>query len=318
MKTGDIALFIGAMALAPGLAHAQDINATPNYGSVTLATGFNPDPHTINVVAGGNIQASTLGGSCTGTISSSPDYRVTYTAGTTFPLIIRTSSGSDTTLVVNGADGSWYCDDDSAGSSNAQVRFNSPRSGVYDIWVGSYSSGTTPTATLMITELANDTPAPAPQPAPVPAPQPAPQPMPPAPQPDASMKATYGEITLSSGFTPDPRRIPLRAGGNIDVSGLGDQCQGSVARAPDFRIEYHAGRQPLIIRTDSTSDTTLVVNDPDGMWQCNDDGAGTDSAGNSSNAELLFDKPPSGTYEIWVGTYGGGTAAATLIVTERP
>ena len=49
-------------------------------------------------------------------------------------------------------DGQWHCDDDSGDGTNAQVRFAKPASGVYDIWVGTYSGGTNP-ARLEITEL---------------------------------------------------------------------------------------------------------------------------------------------------------------------
>ena len=68
------------------------------------------------------------------------------------PLAIRTEAGTDTTLVVNGPDGQWYCDDDSGGGTNAQVYFAKPSSGTYDIWVGTYGGGTQP-ATLLITEV---------------------------------------------------------------------------------------------------------------------------------------------------------------------
>ena len=48
------------------------------------------------------------------------------------------------------------------------------------------------------------------------APDPAPEPSPTSTlTPDASLTAAYGEITLRSGFTPDPRRIALRAGGPV-------------------------------------------------------------------------------------------------------
>jgi hypothetical protein len=130
--------------------------------------------------------------------------------------------------------------------------------------------------------------------------------------PDAGMTATYGEINLRSGFTPDPRRIPLRAGGPVPAANVSDSCRGSIARAPEYQITYTAGRQPLIIRTESATDTTLVINDPDGVWHCDDDSRG------GGNAEVNLDKPSAGVYDIWVGTFGGGTAAATLILTERP
>ena len=128
-----------------------DTSARATYGETYLSSGFTPDPHQVSVVAGGGLQASTVSSSCRGSIATAPDYQITYTAGS-LPLAIQTRSGADTTLVVNGPDGEWYCDDDSGGGNNAQVYFSKPSSGVYDIWVGTYSGGNQ-SATLLITEV---------------------------------------------------------------------------------------------------------------------------------------------------------------------
>lgn len=49
------------------------------------------------------------------------------------------------------------------------------------------------------------------------------------------------------------------------------------------------------------SGSTLVISGPGGEWVCDDD------SGPEHNAEVVFDKPESGVYDVWVGTYGGGT-----------
>jgi hypothetical protein len=292
---------------------APNAGLAATYGSRTLYSGFTPDPYTVSVTSGGPLQAASVGSGCTGTIARAPDFELTYTAGS-LPLIFRTLASTDTTLVINGPNGSWFCDDDSAGQTNAEVRFSSPQSGVYDVWVGSYS-GPGGAATLQITEIGSGDDVGGPTVF-VPAPPPVVTPAPPSAtstlMPDAGMTATYGEINLRSGFTPDPRRIPLRAGGPVPAANASDGCRGSIARAPDYQITYTAGRQPLIVRTESATDTTLVINDPDGVWHCDDDSRG------EGNAEVHLDKPSAGVYDIWVGTFGGGTAAATLILTERP
>lgn len=139
-----------ALLLGAGAASAQNVGLTPNFGDIRLQAGFTPDPYRVNVIAGGSVDGGRLPGACTGMISDAPDFRVTYTAGQ-FPLVFRTVSSTDTTLIINGADGRWYCDDDSFGDGDAQVRINQPGSGTYDIWVGVFS-GDSAQATLIITE----------------------------------------------------------------------------------------------------------------------------------------------------------------------
>jgi len=110
----------------------------------------------------------------------------------------------------------------------------------------------------------------------------------------------YGTINLRSGFLPDPRIIALQSGGNIDVSQQNSNCRGFITNAPDVRLNYVAGSLPLYISVESSADTTLVVNAPDGTWYCDDDG-GT----RGLNPSIRFETPQTGRYEIWVGTYGG-------------
>ena len=73
-----------AIAAAP--AAAQDIAEQPHYGSITLDSGFIPDPHEVVLQAGGTNDARSLGGDCRGYIATAPDYNLYYTAG-------RTSAG---------------------------------------------------------------------------------------------------------------------------------------------------------------------------------------------------------------------------------
>lgn len=127
---------VSALSLAAP-AFAQNAGLDPNFGSRSLSAGFTPDPYSIDVVAGGDVDAARLGRGCVGKISDAPDFRLTYDADG-LPLAFRTRAASDTTLVINGPDGTWYCDDDSWSDGDAEVRFNRPQSGVYDVWIGTY------------------------------------------------------------------------------------------------------------------------------------------------------------------------------------
>lgn len=124
-------------ALAMGAAaSAQNYSLNPNFGTFSLNAGFLPDPYTVNVIAGGNINANRLGSGCVGSISDAPDVRLNFNGGR---ISIGAESNADTTIVVNGPDGRWYCNDDFDGL-NPRVTLSG--SGQYDIWVGTFSGGT--------------------------------------------------------------------------------------------------------------------------------------------------------------------------------
>ena len=99
---------------------------------------------------------------------------------------------------------------------------------------------------------------------------------------DASLTPRFGEVDLEAGFAPDPFRRNVTAGGRTDASDLG-------------------------------GDATLVINEPNGAWDCNDDGNGS----GGTNPGIRFRHPTTGQYDIWVGSLSGGRpSAARLVITE--
>lgn len=147
------------LAAAPALAQKDGGGAEsgsqilpPAYGVVTLETGYVDDPFGVALQAGGQADASTFDSNCWGNVAEAPDVTLDYTAGNTFPLNIYVGSNADTTLMVLDPSGAFTCNDDTNGLQPA-VFFDSPQSGEYDIWVGTYSSGSFPEATLFISEV---------------------------------------------------------------------------------------------------------------------------------------------------------------------
>ena len=115
---------------------------------VSLSAGFLPDPVTFEVYSGGGNDASNIGGSCVGMIADSPDVVVNFdSAGG--PLSFGVYSDGDTSLVINGPDGRYYCNDDSNGL-NPSFGWDSAPSGQYDIWVGAV--GQPASSTVVVTE----------------------------------------------------------------------------------------------------------------------------------------------------------------------
>jgi hypothetical protein len=292
------AAIIAAIAAGSAPAAAQDYSLQPSFGSIRLSSGFLPDPYERRLTAGGAIRAQDRFSNCRGYIANAPDFSLYYTAGSQ-DLFINVDSGADTTLVVNGPDGRWYCDDDGADSPlNPLLHWQTPQSGRYDIWVGTYSRGSGVPATLFISELGESTIA-----------------------GGLNMSGSTGtsgvditaqaryNLTLNGGFLPDPEQINLRAGGTIRAAdAVSSQCRGYIEYAPTVQLTYN-GNGPLHLYTYGSTDTTLVVNGPDGRWHCADDTIGTD-------AGLSFTSGARGVYDIYVGTYGSTPGNTTLRISE--
>ena len=136
MKLYSAAIVLAGTLIAHGQAQAQDVTARALSGTVSLSSGFTPDPHRVELIAGGPNSVARLGSGCVGYVSQSPDFELRYTAGS-FPLAFRTVAETDTTLVINGPDGRWYCNDDGFAEGDAEVLFNSPASGTNHVWEGS-------------------------------------------------------------------------------------------------------------------------------------------------------------------------------------
>lgn len=148
------------LAATVGVAAAQDWRQPATYGTANLTTGFEPDPHLVTLQSGGSIDAAqSIGNGCAGFIANAPDFDLNYTAGSggnQLPLVISVNSNADTTLVVNGPDGKWYCDDDSGnGALNPSLTFTHPQTGLYDIYVGTYGGSNLQPATLSISEVSS-------------------------------------------------------------------------------------------------------------------------------------------------------------------
>lgn len=125
--------------------------------------------------------------------------------------------------------------------------------------------------------------------------------------------SNFGRHTLRGGFMPDPWSTQITSGGNLDASGmsLASGCRGYVTRQPDYILDYQNAASFLRFYATGTGDTTLVINDARGGWHCNDDSHG------GLNPTVDIANPPSGQYDIWVGSYRANeNLRSTLHVTE--
>ncbi len=129
---------------------------------------------------------------------------------------------------------------------------------------------------------------------------------------DVGRNPSFGTLNLNANFPNDPRWINVRAGGTRNARSVSG-CDGSIADAPDVRVNYSAAPGfALTFFVRSSADTILVINDPSGAWHCDDD------SGGNLDPLLKFTNPLSGQYDIWIGHYEGGRQIpARLGVTER-
>jgi hypothetical protein len=102
---------------------------------------------------------------------------------------------------------------------------------------------------------------------------------------------------------------------NVNYLGIdseGTTCNGYATAQPDYRVNYTAGSAALLrFYFEGSGDATLIINDPDGNWRCDDDSY------NSVNPTIDFEDPGTGRYEIWVGSYAQDSPVnGTLSITE--
>ncbi len=132
--------------------------------------------------------------------------------------------------------------------------------------------------------------------------------------PNYQAAPSFGQISLNAGFLPDPYRRRVTAGGGNDLATCNSVPGiGWIAVRPDFDLHYGAGGYRLTIAIESSVDTILLINDPNGQWHYNDD-----NAAYGLGAALTFPNPVSGRYDIWIGTYHPGSGIpANLVITEQ-
>jgi len=150
-KLSIFAAFLALLSTLPFLpAEAQDRQAAPTFGILTLVSPIRPSPHELKIEGGGTVMALRTGSGCSGFISEAPEVRLRYTARSP-SLLIQVESARDTTLMILMPDGSIACNDDYDGS-HPGLLFRQPQSGDYVIWVGVFGGSSRTPAVLRISE----------------------------------------------------------------------------------------------------------------------------------------------------------------------
>jgi len=130
------------------------------YGSVSLQRAFTPDPHIVNLGAGGTVDTPELGLDC-GFTTSAPSFVFRLGGGASegfLRIYFVPDDDSDTTLVVHTPGQDWICVDDSSYGIDPVIDIEFAPSGKYTLWVGVRTFDTYAPGTLSITQSANITP----------------------------------------------------------------------------------------------------------------------------------------------------------------
>jgi len=123
----------------------------------------------------------------------------------------------------------------------------------------------------------------------------------------------YVTLDLQAGNPLDPFIVSVNGGGTFDASLLGGDCSGYVNVQPVARVDWEGKADMSKIFFFSDHDPTLVVQTPDGEFLCNDDA--TDLLLDPS---IEIEEPPTGTYNIWVGSfYADQLIPGVLVITTR-
>jgi hypothetical protein len=133
--------------------------------------------------------------------------------------------------------------------------------------------------------------------------------------PDAEPR--YLTHTVGPRILPDPFLFTIIGGGGVDASSMGEECAGYVTSNPTVALNWTNGdgeaTDLLRIFTYSDYNASIIVQLPDGTYQCSDD-----AHEHLLDAQVDILSPAEGRYVIWVGTSAVDQIfAGFLVLTEQ-
>ena len=109
---------------------------------------------------------------------------------------------------------------------------------------------------------------------------------------------TPAQLSLHSGFLPDPYVVYGDAGGDVEASErFGEECAGFVREEPNIELQIDNALSDLRVLVHSAADVTLVVDGPSGperATRCGDDELG--------DLPYVHGRMVPGRYRVWVGS----------------
>lgn len=152
LKTSLVTCLIAVLSTTPALSQES------NFGEVSLAPGFPPGSVQVVGHTGGSYPLPSIANRdsknkpCYGYGDETPDHIFVLEQDFSNLSILVNSGGKNTTLVVKGPDGKFYCGDDTGSSEDASLRNLDLPTGSYQLWVGSVQAGQNWNYTLTVEE----------------------------------------------------------------------------------------------------------------------------------------------------------------------
>jgi hypothetical protein len=285
-----------AQPVVPGLSVAG--------ATVSLSTGFVPDPAVIDGRARGARDAASLAPQCPGFVGDSASHLLALDTRFGFLRIFATGPGN-LVIAVRTADDRWLCNDDRFGPHPSVEGLFPP--GRVEIWVGTQARGGESPYSLRVTEMRSVRPGVGNE-----------------SEEDAGealardlgleVEAPTGlhqAIRLRRGFLPDPRMLEGVSGGTIDIGGLGGACSGHVTAQPTHIVTLQTDFDflQLYAETEEGTEPTIAVLTPEGRFIC--------GLGDHARAQASAPRWAPGEYRVWVGNaVEGATLRHRLGISE--
>ena len=282
---------------ASGCSVALDIQAQQGGASPQIAAGACPAAGTtaefdlvlgdtglvgpLDLAIGGSQDIASCGGALAetfpvGFFDGAPSLNLSVSEETPSSLQFISEGACDAVMLAVAPDGSWHFNDDTNGTDPA-LAFPAPLSGTYSVWVGTYGEEPCGGSLSVNTETLAC----------------------PNPSLAANEVFAYDAAELSGGV-----RHPLVAGGYTNFNA----CEGALdvfgngyfIDRPDFEFNLvFDSRQQIQFESDGTCDTVMLVQDPSGFIQFDDDSSPEEGSG-----ALITTTSSGGSYKVWIGTFG--------------